>query len=39
MMVEQAQNCLWANTVNAVNLAWDQGIKKSSFLKNLISLE
>ena len=38
MMVEQAQNAYGLNTVNAVNLAWDQGIKNQALLQELDKL-
>ena len=38
MMVEQAQNSYGLNTVNAVNLAWDQGIKNQALLQELDKL-
>jgi peptidyl-prolyl cis-trans isomerase D len=38
MMVEQAQNAYGLNTLNAVNLAWDQGIKNQALLQELDKL-
>ena len=38
MMVEQAQNAYGLNTVNAVNLGWDQGIKNQALLQELDKL-
>ena len=38
MMVEQAQNAYGINTLNAVNLAWDQGIKNQALLQELDKL-
>ena len=38
IMVEQAQNAYGLNTVNAVNLAWDQGIKNQALLQELDKL-
>ena len=38
MMVEQAQISYGLNTINAVNLAWDQGIKNQALLQELDKL-
>ena len=38
MMVEQAQNAYGLNILNAVNLAWDQGIKNQALLQELDKL-
>ena len=38
MMVEQAQTAYGINTLNAVNLAWDQGIKNQALLQELDKL-
>jgi len=38
MMVEQAQASYGLNTLNAVNLAWDQGIKSQALLQELDKL-
>ena len=38
MMVEQAQSSYGLNTLNAVNLAWDQGIKNQALLQELDKL-
>ena len=38
MMVEQAQASYGLNTLNAVNLAWDQGIKNQALLQELDKL-
>ena len=38
MMVEQAQVSYGLNTLNAVNLAWDQGIKNQALLQELDKL-
>ena len=38
MMVEQAQTAYGLNTLNAVNLAWDQGIKNQALLQELDKL-
>ena len=38
MMVEQAQNAYGLNTLNAVNLAWDQGVKNQALLQELDKL-
>ena len=38
MMVEQAQNAYGLNILNAVNLAWDQGVKNQALLQELDKL-
>ena len=38
MMVEQAQTAYGLNTLNAVNLAWNQGIKNQALLQELDKL-
>jgi len=38
MMVEQAQSVYGLNTVNAVNLAWNQGIKNQAIVQELEKL-
>ena len=38
IMVEQAQNAYGLNILNAVNLAWDQGIKNQALLQELDKL-
>ena len=38
MMVEQAQNVYGLNTINAVDLAWNQGIKNQALLQELDKL-
>jgi peptidyl-prolyl cis-trans isomerase D len=38
MMVEQAQTVYGLNTLNAVNLAWNQGIKNQALLQELDKL-
>ena len=38
MMVEQAQTAYGLNTLSAVNLAWDQGIKNQALLQELDKL-
>ena len=38
MMVEQAQTVYGLNTINAVNFAWDQGVKNQSLIQELDKL-
>ena len=38
MMVEQAQNVYGLNTINAVDLAWNQGVKNQALLQELDKL-
>ena len=38
MMVEQAQTVYGLNTINAVNLAWNQGLKNQALVQELEKL-